>query len=165
MPDSKQILTKEAAEKKLRRIAFEIIERNASEEYLLLAGIRENGFIIASILKEMIEPVFKGKVELTGIRVDKKNPLDITLDPQSGLSKKAVILVDDVANSGKTMLYALKPFLEEYPKKIQTVVLVERTHKAFPVNPDYKGLSIATTLQEHIRVEVEDGKVSGAWLS
>jgi pyrimidine operon attenuation protein / uracil phosphoribosyltransferase len=79
-------------------------------------------------------------------------------------NKKVVILVDDVANSGKTLTYALKPFLEFHPKKIQTLVLVERSHKVFPVQPDYVGLSVGTTLQEHIYVEVDGDEVKGAWL-
>jgi pyrimidine operon attenuation protein/uracil phosphoribosyltransferase len=73
-------------------------------------------------------------------------------------------LIDDVANSGKTLSFALKPFLEYQPKKIQTLVLVERSHKAFPVQPDYVGLSVATTIQEHIYVEVEGETVMGAYL-
>ena len=76
-----------------------------------------------------------------------------------------IVLVDDVANSGKTILYSLKPFLEFHPKKIQTLALVERTHKIFPVNLDYKGLSVATTLQEHIFVEVINEDVVGAYLT
>jgi pyrimidine operon attenuation protein/uracil phosphoribosyltransferase len=75
-----------------------------------------------------------------------------------------VILIDDVSNSGKTLLYAIKPFLNSSPKKIQTLVLVERSHNLFPVKPDYVGLSVATTLQEHIYVEVDKGRVKGAWL-
>jgi pyrimidine operon attenuation protein/uracil phosphoribosyltransferase len=75
-----------------------------------------------------------------------------------------IIIIDDVANSGRTVLYALKPFLDFYPKKIQTLVLVERRHNSFPVRPDYIGLSVATTLQEHIFVEVDSEKVLGAYL-
>jgi pyrimidine operon attenuation protein/uracil phosphoribosyltransferase len=77
---------------------------------------------------------------------------------------KVVILIDDVANSGSTMLYALKPLLLSYPKKIQTLALVERTHKSFPIDVDYVGLSISTNLDEHINVEVESGEVGGAWI-
>ena len=80
------------------------------------------------------------------------------------LNGKVVILVDDVSNSGRTLTYALKPFLQSHPKKIQTLVLVERRHTAFPVQPDYVGLSVATTLQEHIYVEVEGDDVVGAWM-
>jgi pyrimidine operon attenuation protein/uracil phosphoribosyltransferase len=79
-------------------------------------------------------------------------------------TNKVIILVDDVANSGKTLLYALKPFLAFHPKKIQMLVLVERSHNSFPVHPDYVGLSVSTTLQEHIYVEVEEGKIAGTYL-
>jgi pyrimidine operon attenuation protein/uracil phosphoribosyltransferase len=72
--------------------------------------------------------------------------------------------VDDVSNTGKTLLYALKPFLSAQPKKIQTLVLVERSHKLFSIQPDYVGLSINTTLQEHISVQVSEGEIEGAWL-
>ena len=73
-------------------------------------------------------------------------------------------LLDDVANSGKTLLYAMKPFLEQHPRKIEALVLVERSHKAYPIQPDYTGLSLATTLQDHIYVEVDGDLVRGAWL-
>ena len=86
------------------------------------------------------------------------------LHPHADFDQKVVIIADDVANTGKTMLYALKPFLARNPKKIQTVVLVERSHKLFPIQTDYAGLSIATTLQEHIRVEAEGEVLTGAWL-
>ena len=77
---------------------------------------------------------------------------------------QVIIVVDDVSNTGKTLLYAFKPFLQYQPKKIQTLVLVERSHKLFAVQPDYVGLSVATTLQEHISVETKDDEITGAWL-
>lgn len=94
--------------------------------------------------------------ELIDLSLDKKMPKEIRMQPEIELNNKVVILVDDVSNSGKTLTYALKPFLQSHPKKIQTLVLVERRHTAFPVQPDYVGLSVATTLQDHIYVEVEE---------
>ena len=97
--------------------------------------------------------------------LDKKNPKEVTLSRQPDLQNQVVILIDDVSNSGKTLLYAIKPFLDSNPKKIQTLVLVERSYNTFPVKPDYVGLSVATTLQEHIYVEVEresgEGSLAG----
>ena len=98
------------------------------------------------------------------ISLDKKNPKEVTLSRYPDFNNQVIIIIDDVSNSGKTLLYAIKPFLDLNPKKIQTLVLVERSHNAFPVKPDYVGLSVATTLQEHIYVEVEKGRVKGAWL-
>ncbi|HKC35220.1 MAG TPA: phosphoribosyltransferase family protein, partial [Chitinophagaceae bacterium] len=89
---------------------------------------------------------------------------DVSLSKSFDFSGKVIIVIDDVSNSGKTLLYALKPFITFHPKKIQTLVLVERTHTSFPVRPDYVGLSIATTLQEHIYVEVDGNSIAGAYL-
>ena len=77
-------------------------------------------------------------------------------------NEKSILLIDDVANSGRTMLYALKPLLQYRPKQVETLALVERTHKKFPIAVDYVGLSISTSLQEHIIVDVEDGVIAGA---
>ena len=99
------------------------------------------------------------------LSLDKKNPLAISLNTDMDFTDKTILLIDDVANSGRTMLYALKPLLQQLPKKIQTLALVERTHKTFPVDVDYVGLSVSTAADEHIRVEVEDGEVMGAWMT
>ncbi len=164
MADKKYILSAEVAEKKLRRMALEIAERNYEENELLLIGIKENGIVIAQLISEYLAANFKGKIEVVALSMDKKKPAAITLDASIDVNNRIVLLIDDVANSGRTMLYALKPLLEQYPKKIQTLALVERTHKTFPVDVDYVGLSVSTTLDEHIYVEVADGKVTGAWM-
>ena len=159
------ILTKEKIDKILRRMAFEIAERNTGEDQILLAGIRENGVVIAQKLKQLLSDTFKGKIEVMDIAVDdKRRPGKITVSRGKNFDDAVVIVVDDVANSGKTMLYALKPFLQDQPKKIQTLALVDRTHKTFPVHTDYVGYAVATTLQEHIFVEVENENITGAWL-
>lgn len=160
------ILTEEVAEKKLRRLAYEILENNASEKELILAGIRDNGSVIARIIRQMLLDITGGGIEigLIDISLDKRSPGAIGLSGEGSFDDKVIIVVDDVASSGKTLLYALKPFLEFHPRKIEALVLVGRTHKAFPVQPDYTGLSLSTTLQEHIYVEVEGDRVKGAWL-
>jgi len=159
------ILTKEQVEKKLQRMDFEIAERNVGENELLLAGIRENGVVIARKLKQLLAAIFNGKIEVMDIAVDdKRRPGKIVLSVEKNFDNAVVIVVDDVANSGKTMLYALKPFLQDQPKKIQTLALVDRTHKTFPVHTDYVGYAVATTMQEHIFVEVENEIITGAWL-
>ena len=160
------ILTQEAAEKKLRRIAYEILENNSGEKQLILAGIRESGSVIARNIQRILEEIAGSRLttQLISISLDKKKPGPVTLSESLPFDDHVIIVVDDVANSGKTLLYAMKPFLEFHPRKIESLVLVERTHKAFPVQPDYTGLSLATTLQEHIYVEVEGDQVKGAWL-
>ena len=162
--EKKYILTKEVAEKKLRRMAFEIIENNIDEKEMILAGIRESGSVVARVIQKMLGEISAIKTELITITVDKKEPADVTLSKKTDFNGKVIILIDDVSNSGKTLLYSLKPFIEYHPKKIQILVLVERTHTSFPVRPDYVGLSIATTIQEHIFVEVKEEDVTGAYL-
>ena len=162
--DKKYILSKEVAEKKLRRMAYEILENNIDEPEIILAGIRESGSVVARVIQKILGEISSIKTTFITITLDKKQPADVSLSKSFDFDGKVIIVIDDVSNSGKTLLYALKPFIEFHPKKIQTLVLVERTHTSFPVRPDYVGLSIATTLQEHIYVEVKDETVTGAYL-
>src|SRR4030095_1080279 len=162
--DKKYILSKEVVEKKLQRMAYEILENNIDEKEIILAGIRESGSVVAKVIQGMLSKISSIKTELITITLDKKVPTDVSLSRSIELNGKVIILIDDVSNSGKTLLYALKPFIEFHPKKIQILVLVERTHTSFPVRPDYVGLSIATTLQEHIFVEVKGEEIEGAYL-
>jgi pyrimidine operon attenuation protein/uracil phosphoribosyltransferase len=162
--DKKYILSKEVVEKKLRRMAFEILENNIDEKEIILAGIRESGSVVAKVIQKMLGEISAIKTELITITLDKNEPTNVSLNKSFDFNGKVIIVIDDVSNSGKTLLYALKPFIDSHPKKIQTLVLVERTHTSFPVRPDYVGLSIATTLQEHIFVEVKGENVTGAYL-
>jgi pyrimidine operon attenuation protein / uracil phosphoribosyltransferase len=145
-------------------MAYEILENNYEENELILAGIRESGSVIARNIQKLLHEIKNISTELLTVTLDKKLPEEVVLSKSVSFENKVLILIDDVSNSGKTLLYALKPFLSSHPKKIQTLVLVERTHKAFPVKPDYVGLSVATTLQEHIYVEVDGDVVKGAWM-
>lgn len=162
--DKKYVLTKEVAERKLRRMAFEILENNIDENEIILAGIRESGSVVARVIQKMLSEISSIKTELITVTLDKKKPADVALSKKTDFTDKVIIVIDDVSNSGKTLLYALKPFIEYHPKKIQTLILVERTHTSFPVRPDYVGLSIATTIQDHIFVEVNGESINGAYL-
>ena len=165
MTDNKNyILSKQVIEKKLRRMALEIIEKNPDEKQIILAGIRESGSVVAKNVQQQLAEISSIRTELITISLDKHQPKEVKLSKKIDFNDKVIVVIDDVANSGRTLLYALKPFLEYHPKKIQTLVLVERSHNSFPVHPDYIGLSIATTLQEHIYVEVDGDIVTGAYL-
>jgi pyrimidine operon attenuation protein/uracil phosphoribosyltransferase len=164
MPDKKYILSKEIAAKKLRRLALEIIENNFDEKELILAGIRGSGTVVAECIQQNISALSSLKTKLIILTLDKKEPKDVELSEKIDFNNKIIIVVDDVANSGKTLLYALKPFISFHPKKIQTLALVERSHKQFPIHADYRGLSVASTVQEHIYVEVSEKEVLGAYL-
>ncbi len=159
-----QVLSPEDIRRKIRRIAFEIAERNAGCKKLIIAGIAGNGIVVAKRLIEELEQIIDCSLQFVTVFIDKSNPLQVSLDKPTELHNQTVILVDDVANSGRVMLYALKPFLDAEPASIQTMVLVERSHKLYPIQTDYVGLSIATTLQEHITVKTNEESIEGAWL-
>jgi pyrimidine operon attenuation protein/uracil phosphoribosyltransferase len=119
---------------------------------------------VADYLVRELQNLASFQIETITIQLNKKDPLQVSFDRTIDFENKVIIVVDDVANTGRTILYALKPFLSSHPRKIQTLVLVERSHKLFPVQTDYAGLSIATTLQEHIFVEAQGGILTGAYL-
>jgi pyrimidine operon attenuation protein/uracil phosphoribosyltransferase len=164
MPDRKYILDKEVAAKKLERMAYEILENNIDEAKIILVGIRENGCVVARSIQKILSEICSIKTDLISINLNKRQPKEVEVSGKLDFNNQVIVVVDDVASSGKTMLYAMKPFLQHHPKKIQTLALVERTHKSFPVKTDYVGISIATTLQEHIYVEVNDDEVTGAYM-
>ncbi|MBI1342620.1 MAG: phosphoribosyltransferase [Terrimonas sp.] len=158
------ILDQETAEKKLLRMAYEILENNADEPAIIFAGIRERGKSIARRIQQLFSTISTIPTSVISVQLDKDMPDEVKLSEEMNFDDKVIILIDDVASSGKTLVYALKPFIHDHPRKIQTLVLVERSHKTFPVHPDYVGLSLATTLQDHIFVEVEGDTVKGAYL-
>ncbi|MCK0131343.1 phosphoribosyltransferase [Flavobacteriaceae bacterium F08102] len=145
-------------EHKVRRIAFQIYESNAKEKEVVVAGISKNGFILAKQLAAILSEISNLKVILCEVTMDKENPrneIHTSLKPNE-YAKKSLVLVDDVLNSGTTLIYAVKFFLEVPLKRIKTAVLVNRNHKKYPIKADFKGLSLSTSLQEHITVELND---------
>jgi pyrimidine operon attenuation protein/uracil phosphoribosyltransferase len=162
--EKKYILDKAQVERKIRRLAFELAERNFREKEVFFVAIKDNGVSLAKKLQQHLAGISNVLIHILELSLDKKTPKEILLSSMPPKEDAVIILIDDVASSGKTMLYALKPFLEMQPKKIETLVLVERTHKTFPVKVDYVGLSVATTLQEHIYVEVTEGEITGAYM-
>ena len=154
-----KILDDRQIRQKIRRLAIEIMERNFGEPELVLAGLNNNGLAFAQLLMEALLPLLPKdtKATLTRIRLNPANPLEyepyIEM-PMDALQHKVVIVVDDVANTGRTLFYAVQPLLKILPKKIEVAVLVDRTHKSFPIKADYIGLSLATTLLDNIEVQV-----------
>jgi pyrimidine operon attenuation protein/uracil phosphoribosyltransferase len=158
------ILDKQTADRKLRRIALEISERNYDKSSLLLIGIKANGIFIAEKIAAYLKDSFSGEIEVVSLQMDKKKPTEIILDKPIDFNGRDVVLVDDVANSGKTFFYALKPMMNQHPSKVETVALVERTYKKFPIAINYVGLSVATAMNENIIVNVVDGEIIGAYI-
>lgn len=152
------ILTNEQIQQKIKRIAFQIYESNCAENKLVIAGITGNGFELALKIKQSLETISSLEILLCEVKIDKKNPLrpistSIPLTLIEGLS---VVLVDDVLNSGKTLIYGVAHFLQVPLKQFKTAVLINRNHKKYPIKADFKGLSLSTTAQEHISLEIKN---------
>lgn len=159
------ILVEQTAQKKMQRMALEILENNAGETELIIAGIDGGGTIVARTMHDLLKQLDnKITLHLANISLNKRQPEEVLISPELDYNNKVVIVVDDVANSGRTLLYALKPLLNWHPKKIQTLALVGRHHNSFPVYPDYVGMELATTMEDHIYVEVDGNTVKGAYL-
>ncbi len=155
------ILDQAAISQKTRRIAYQIVEDNYDEKEIIMLGIDGTGYEYAQLLKKEIESISEITINLFALKLDKHKPLSHPIaisGPALSLDNKVILLVDDVANTGKTMYYALKPVMEFSPRKVQVAVLVDRQHKLFPISTDFVGLSLSTTMQEHIRVEMVKGK-------
>jgi len=160
----KYILSQETAMMKMRRMAFEIMENNKGQKHIILAGIRDNGTVIAQQIKKFLKDDFSFEATLIDVNLNKKNPMECVVNHASMVKGNVLIIIDDVVNSGKTLLYAMTPFLEHEPNKMQTLTLVERSYKVFPVHVDYVGVSLSTSLNEHIQVEVEEERILVAYV-
>jgi|TARA_B100000959_G_scaffold187966_1_gene196559 pyrimidine operon attenuation protein/uracil phosphoribosyltransferase len=160
------VLNKEQIQQKIDRLAWQIYEQNYKEKEIIITGIAKRGVLVAQKIADKLMDISSVKVKLATVRLDKDNPyekeieVDITEDE---FKDKVLILVDDVLNSGKTLIYGTKYFLSVPIKRLSTVVLVDRNHNRFPIKADFVGLSLSTTLKEHISVELE--KNIGVYLS
>ncbi len=146
----------------IRRMAYQIFERNFDSKELVFAAISGQGIEVARQLIEELAEISKIKLQLIEVQIDKTNPLpsNVVLDPVVKLTGKTIVMVDDVLNTGRTLIYSFSPFLNLQVKSIQVAVLVDRNHPSYPVNADYKGISLQTTLQEHVSVEIERKKIN-----
>lgn len=149
------ILDAAQIKQKTKRIAYQILEDHLDEEELVLVGIQKSGYAFAQALKSELNTISNLKVNLGSLRINKKNPIE-TVESSlllSDMKHKSVVIVDDVLNSGATLIYAVKFFLDVPLKQLKTAVLVDRNHKKFPVKADYKGVSLSTSLNEMVQVK------------
>lgn len=152
--ESSIILTNEQIQNKTRRIAYQIYESNSNEKEIIIAGIIGNGYVFAENLAKVLTQISPLKVSLCEVKIDKKNPLkEISTSLSPVIYKnKSLVLVDDVLNSGSTLIYGIKHFLEVPLKQFKTAVLINRNHKKYPVKADFKGLSLSTSMHENVSV-------------
>lgn len=160
------ILNSAQIDQKIDRIAWQIYEDNSGEANIVIAGILSSGYAVAEKIAASLGKIASLNIKLVTIKINKHSHHDeevIVSMSSDELKEKTVIVVDDVLNSGKTMIYALRPFLSADLKKLRTVVLVDRNHKRYPIAADFAGLILATTLKEHVYVELNDSE-SGVYL-
>jgi pyrimidine operon attenuation protein/uracil phosphoribosyltransferase len=152
------ILDNAQINQKIKRIAYQIYESNSSEKEVIIAGIVGNGFIFSKKIAAVLEEISTLKVTLCEVVIDKKKPLQplTTSLAVSEYKNKPLVLVDDVLNSGTTLIYGIKHFLEVPLKRFKTAVLVNRNHKKYPVKADFKGISLSTSIKEHVQVEFNE---------
>ena len=162
-----QILSEIQIKQKTKRLAIEILENNYGEEELFLLGINNNGLNFAKSMGLYMKRNSSVKINYVNLQVNAAQPLseEVILNiEKEELIGKTLILVDDVANTGRTLFYAFKPLLDFIPKRIEIAVLVDRKHKNFPVSPTYVGLTLATTIAENIEVRLKSGDEKSVYL-
>ena len=156
------ILSDEDIRLRVRRIAYQIYESNLGEKTVYIVGVANSGYRIAALIAEQLKKIMQGDVRLVCLKVNKKDlyapfEMDTELKEMSG---KPVVLVDDVLNSGTVLVHAIRHLLSVPLKKLNTAVLVDRNHKLYPVKVDFKGLSLSTSMHEHVDVVFEkDGTI------
>ncbi|MBT8195828.1 MAG: phosphoribosyltransferase [Bacteroidia bacterium] len=162
MVDTKTLLLdKKAIQHRIDRIAYQLYEDNYKENELFIAGIHDRGYILAKKIEKALAKLSNMNTTLLKLEIDKDNPLskEIEIDTDVKMLKgKVVVVVDDVLNSGKTLMYSLRPFLEVRVKKLRTVLLIDRDHKRYPIRANYVGLRLSTTLKEHVSVNLKSGE-------
>ena len=148
------ILTADQSALRIRRIAFQIHESNTDVDEIVVAGIMSSGFKLAEEIARVLTEITPIKVVCCQVNINKKTPLESigTSLKASDYRDKSLVLIDDVLNSGKTLMYGVRHFLEVPLKRFKTAVLIDRNHKNYPIKADFKGLSLSTSLHEHVEV-------------
>ena len=159
--DKKKILDYQSIKKKIRRISLQIIESNIEQDEIIIAGIDINGFIIAKKISQEIRKISDINIKLCVVKIDKKNPLNnisTSLNFEE-YQNKYLVVIDDVLNSGATLMYSVKYFLNTKIKVLKTAVLVDRNHKKYPIKANFKGLSLSTSIQSKVEVVIDEEKI------
>jgi pyrimidine operon attenuation protein/uracil phosphoribosyltransferase len=153
-----KILSHLEIQHKIRRIAYQIYEANVAEKEIVIAGIEGGGLKFAKKIQGVLRSITNAEIALCKVSMNKSNPLESevkTSIPVEEYKNKSVVLVDDVLNSGTTLIYGVHHFLRTPLKQLKTAVLVNRNHKKYPVKADYKGISLSTSLQDNVHVQFQ----------
>ena len=163
---SSKILDKEAIRRAVLRVAHEILEKNKGTEGLCVVGIRTRGAVLAERLKECVRQIEGvevpvGILDITLYRDDltliDTQPVVHETSIHFDIAGKKVVLVDDVLFTGRTIRAALDALIDfGRPANIQLAVLIDRGHRELPIRADYVGKNIPTSLEQNVKVVLEE---------
>ena len=157
MKKTQKILEQDQIDKIIKRIAYQILENNSEELEIFLIGIKNNGYILAELIYHQLKHISNLNITLYSIQINKKDPLK-GIEHNFDLKKmknKSIVLIDDVLNSGRTLLYGVKFLLNIPLSNFNTAVLIDRNHKKYPIKIDFKGISLSTSIEENVSVIFE----------
>ncbi len=160
MEVTNKILSQDQIDNIVKRIAYQIHERNNNESHIFLIGVHKNGYTLAKLINRELKLISKSTIKLCSIKINKKDPFE-KIESDFDLLKlknKSVVLIDDVLNSGKTLIYATKFILDIPLSNFKTAVLIDRNHKKFPIKIDFKGISLSTSIEENVNVIFKKNK-------
>jgi pyrimidine operon attenuation protein/uracil phosphoribosyltransferase len=149
------ILTSLQVEQKLQRIARQLVELHYNKKEIIIIGISERGVKIAKKINSILNNITKINIKLLTLKIDKDHPIENQVELSESietLNEQTVVLIDDVLNSGKTLIHAASYLVQANIAQLSTVVLVDRRHRLFPIRADFVGMTLSTTLKEHISV-------------
>ena len=148
------VLNAQQISQKIQRMAWEIYEQNYRDKKIIVAGIAERGFVLAKKIAKILLDISEIEVKIVSVQLNKDNPLETPIQvDEVDFKNQTVVLVDDVLKSGKTLMYGSQYFMQKPIKKLTTAVLIDRNYKRYPIKADVVGLSLSTTMQEHVSVE------------
>ena len=160
------ILEKEEIDKKLKRMASQIVERNVGEKSICLIGIVRRGVNVAESLAEHIIAsgemnVEVGSLDITLYGADHnliaKYPVLNDTDIRFSIDNKIVVLVDDILYTGKTIHTAIDALLDiGSPSEVQLACFVDRGRRTFPISADYVGVRVPRSGLERVVLHVEE---------
>lgn len=167
------ILDHSAIETRLRRMAYEIYERNYAAESLVVVGVDiRGGYLAARVcayLREIAPQIALETATATLQRQDKAGivgniPVQLPL-PLDALRGRTLLVIDDVLYGGNTLLNVVSCLLPALPARIETCVLIDRGHRLMPISPNYVGLELATSLQQHVAFRILPNGECAAYLA
>lgn len=157
------VLNHTQIDNKIIRLAHQVLENHFENESLAIVGLNERGKVLAEKISAILADIYDGHIEQLHLTAKRNEIKEIeitveTIEPFEALKNQTVILVDDVVDSGQTLMFAASFLLQFHPMHLQTLALIDRNHRKFPIQVNYIGHKVATTLHEHVKLDFEGVK-------